>query len=174
MVERLTPLWTFEEFIPEDDGEYVRHSDYATLKSQLQAAEKRVEEWKALFDECAVARDTSGFLGTVPECIAHWEACATSREATVAEMRKALEEKMGWHPIESAPRDGSEFLVWFGEGYNEAGHGCFVAAGYGYPGAFRFYTFDDHEEEMDPRLATLWQPMPGAPTLTTKEPSDAA
>lgn len=52
---------------------------------------KERDEAQAMFDECAIARDASGFLGTVPECIAHWEASATKNEKRVRQVEDALQ-----------------------------------------------------------------------------------
>ncbi|RWL14859.1 MAG: hypothetical protein EOR57_31430 [Mesorhizobium sp.] len=71
----------------------------------------------------------------------------------------------GWMPIETAPNDGSEFLVWFPT-QREIGYGFHVQAAYGYPAAFRFFWFDVEEgadlNEPDERPAH-WQPLPKPP-----------
>jgi hypothetical protein len=68
------------------------------LRAEKEELRRERDEARAMLEECAVARDASGFLGTVPECIAHWEACSTTYEARaeaaeslLAEAGKALE-----------------------------------------------------------------------------------
>lgn len=70
----------------------------ASLRAEKEELRRERDEARAMLEECAVARDASGFLGTVPECIAHWEACSTTYEARaeaaeslLAEAGKALE-----------------------------------------------------------------------------------
>jgi multidrug resistance efflux pump len=83
--------------------EFVRLADYATLESQLQAAEKRVEELTAERDAYIRACDS-------------YEEEIKETEATVAEMRKALEEianpAMGSHGCVS---DEELHAYWRGE-----------------------------------------------------------
>lgn len=54
-----------------------------TQRQAREAAERERDEAQAMFDECAIARDASGFLGTVRECIQHW--CNEATRADVAE-----------------------------------------------------------------------------------------
>lgn len=84
-----------------DMSEKLRHAaetELASLRAEKEELRRERDEARAMFGECAVARDASGFLGTVPECIAHWEACSTTYEARaeaaeslLAEAGKALE-----------------------------------------------------------------------------------
>ncbi len=72
----------------------------------------------------------------------------------------------GWMPIETAPSDGSEFLVWFPK-QKEIGYGFYAQGAFGYPETFRFFWFDV-EESADPYepddQPSLWQPLPKHPS----------
>jgi hypothetical protein len=47
-------------------------------------------------------------------------------------------------PIETAPKDRREFLVWF-PSMQEVGYGFYAEEGYGYPAAFRYFWFNVEE-----------------------------
>lgn len=70
-------------------------------------------------------------------------------------------DKNGWRPIETAPKDGAIFLVWFPE-QREIGYGNFVPADYAYPDAYYYFWFDVSEAEMEVS-PTHWQPLPKPP-----------
>lgn len=80
-------------------------SNNVPLYSQdtIQALIAERDEWKSMFNECAEARDASGFLGTVPECIQHWSdiadgaetAFTTARNEAIEECAKVCAERSG-------------------------------------------------------------------------------
>lgn len=77
-----------------------------------------------------------------------------------AELKRLLD-KYGWpwQDMSTAPKDGSEFLVWFAD--DGHGYGYWCEAAYGYPAEFHFYAFgvDERAEE----TPTHWLPLPARP-----------
>lgn len=90
-VERFEPslMGTREDradCIPDPDGDYVRHSDYAALISETAAKDAEIERLKAALREAEDQRDALN--GDVHEMGQRIEAA----EAEAAALRKALEE----------------------------------------------------------------------------------
>ena len=50
------------------------NADKKALEAERDQLVKERDEFKRLFEECGIARDCSGFLGTVPDCIEYLDA----------------------------------------------------------------------------------------------------
>jgi hypothetical protein len=59
---------------------------------------KERDEFKRLFEECGIARDCSGFLGTVPDCIEYLDAERDRLALANAELLAAFDDLMSWFP----------------------------------------------------------------------------
>ena len=60
-------------------------------RQKREAAERERDDYRRMFDECAVARDASGFLGTVPQCIEHWSRSYEAAEASLAKANATID-----------------------------------------------------------------------------------
>jgi hypothetical protein len=61
-------------------------------EAPLTKAIQERDDYRRMFDECAVARDASGFLGTVPQCIEHWSRSYEAAEASLAKANARIAE----------------------------------------------------------------------------------
>lgn len=68
----------------------------------------------------------------------------------------ALQDREGWRPIETAPKDGSYILVTNGEP-----DGCFVVCWYDEGWCYEVHR---HDGAVHMNTATHWMPLPAAPT----------
>ena len=125
-------------------------------------------------DNWSVWRDKDTKLGTFTEWYAkltnaeRFELYAKVRVQIADAMCSALNGSGEWQPIETAPRDGTEFQAWvvhMGHGYwdwqcryNE--HGAFES--------FGRIDYDMDGWEVSPGTPTHWMPNPSAPTKVEK------
>lgn len=114
---------------------------------------------------------------------ARWSISAVRSEQTMAFARAVLAAAHGWRPIETAPKDGTEFLAWFpklrldDDGYATTevvgGHQAIVTCKDGqwdeptWLDASGAYYFDDW---CFAELPTFWQPLPPPPDAAATAP----
>jgi len=70
----------------------------AAIVAERDQLVKERDEFKRLFEECGIARDCSGFLGTVPDCIEYLDAERDRLALANAELLAAFDDLMSWFP----------------------------------------------------------------------------
>ena len=96
---------------------------------------------------------------------------ATTDAVVVARALLAREQAAGWQPIETAPKDGTDVLLYSPDAISDAMIGHWVD-GFGPPGDGGAW-WPDNDSARFPIDAwpTHWQPLPPPPALPAKEPT---
>src|SRR5690606_36923841 len=92
---------------------------------------------------------------------AAWDAMRAYRAMLSAAPTPPVDD--GWQPIETAPRDGTDVLLWDGE---EIFVGYWSDSIWVSPGA---WVKEEHRSDTVTYLPTHWQPLPAAPTEARDE-----
>ena len=107
-------------------------------------------------EDMKVAKDILQELSW-PHCTGGDEGYCTAAQLIHKHVEEAVAKAMGWHPISSAPKDGTEILVLTKTGYIY--HAQFID---GY--LFRKWNDGDFSEHQEMENAINWMPLPKPPT----------